>query len=1172
MNSKLISEKSCFFVRTILTVICLSIGTSILSAQNISINVNNKKLSSVLKEIQTQSHYKVAYNNSMINVDVLVSLNVKSVPLVTALDKLFEKLDISYKILDKQIILSPKNSGVNDVKKAKGAYNSALVKGAIYESSTKEPVPEAIIQIKGGKKYAVADLDGKFSIQAKEGDVLLISSMGMKSQEVQVAKSTQMTIVLESELIALDDIVVTGYQTISKERATGSFAVVTSEKIKNKLETNIIDRIEGMVPGLASNRGEIEVRGVSTINGEKSPLYVVDGIPFEGEPGRNASPLDVLNPSEIVNVTVLKDATAASIYGARSANGVIVITTKSGQVGATKVNYNGSVNFRGLPDRDYQDLMSSSEFVDFQVSLMDSFPNLKRNGEREFQNPVQSIYLDFKENKITREQMNSQLQKYRDADNSEQARKEFLRSTCIVHQHNLSFSGGSDIYKYSISGNYTGTAPYEKAQYENRFGFNFKNTFNFFKWLQIDAGLLFSQVKSDYENGISGMTFLENGEASYYMLRDDNGEPLQWYKQKSQYEIDRLNALGLMDETYIPVYELGNMRQSQKMNYLNINLAARIKIIEGLNINLRYQTEGTTGFNKQYYSKDALSVKTMINNATQMVKGIPKYNVPVGGQLKYSTLDNYSYTLRGQVDYNKEINEKHAVQALAGMEVRKVVSSGSGYYRYGYDDDNLNYSKIDELTLSKRLSGTESIDGGYNHRNQNPGIAFADNRYLSLYANASYTYNQDLMVTGSIRIDQSNLFGTDPKYRYRPLWSAGAHYVVLRNYKNWLDRLAVRVTYGINGNVSKDSGPYLIAKTTYNNMYTNGEALLIDSPPNEALIWEKTKVFNVGLDFAFFKNRLTGSFEFYNKNTSDLLGSFSMNPTLGWSSVKKNFGNMYNRGVELMLNSVNIENRNFKWTSRFIFSYNKNEITDIEHSSESAYYYYGSLNNRKGYPMGAMFSIKYKGLDNTGCPVAYKADGTETTNSSNLSVEDLEYSGTYTPKYHASFSNGFSYKGFDLSFMFIYAGGHVQRDIAANYTMSLSPFSYTSNTSADAFREKMNYWRKPGDENIPNMNPAYMYQSNAQSAERIWQYADKHIQRADYIKLRDLTVSYNFNNKLLKKAAISGLRVSLQARNLWYWAANDRGLDPETWSGSSAMATPGTHYPAEFILGLNINF
>lgn len=1127
----------------------------------------------VLNKITKATGYKFVYSNALKEIETPISINCSNASIKNVLDILFKDKQVSYKIEGKNIALTPNNIAPSKSK------NSANIEGLITDEQG-EPLIGVAVKNMRTTKIVASNLDGKYSIEAINGDVILFTSIGMANKEITFnGKSQKLNIVMSTDLIALEDVVVTGYQTLSKERSTGSYAVITQEKINTKMQPNIIERLEGMVAGLNTNRGKIEVRGVTTLNSAyASPLYVVDGVPFEGEPGLNSSILDVINPADIVNVTVLKDATAASIYGARSANGVIVITTRSGQVGKTKVNYSGSVNFQGLPDRDYLNRMSSNELVDYMIMVNNSHKGLSRTKSNQWQHDIQSLILDLRENKITNDQFNSSLVPYRENDRYSQVVNEFLRKRRVTQQHNLAFSGGADIYKYMISVNYTGTSPYERAQQENRLGFNLRNTFNFYKWLQVDAGIMGSNVSSDYDNGILGINYLNSGPSSFFMLRDQAGDPMQMYAigspYKSQLEINRLKSIGLQDETYIPVNELGNKRYSAKSNYLNINIGAKFKIIDGLSASLRFQTERTTGHTKQYNSKYAYEMKRMINDATQTnTLGVHTFNIPLGGSILQKNMDNTSYTVRAQVDFNRNIDKNNTIQALAGAEVRKVVTNGNGFYRLGYDDNNLGYTEFNALGLTQMLSGTQAVNGTYTFTNLTPAITMTDNRYVSFYANASWNFKEKLSVTGSIRIDQSNLFGTDPKYQYRPLWSAGANYLLLKNYNNWLDRLSVRATYGISGNIPKMNGPYLIAKLGRNNYYTNEPSMYIDSPPNNQLRWEKTNVFNVGIDFNMFNNRFNGSIEYYNKNTTDLLGPFSIDPTLGWDSVNMNFGSMYNRGFEITLSSVNISKQDFRWNSNLTFSYNKNKITRIESSSESASSYFSGLNNRKDYPMGSLFSIRYKGLDENGFPVALDKDGNEVKDYNKLTKNDLVFSGTYNPPYNAALTNTLTYKGIELEFMFVYSGGHVMRDIASGYLITSHPIYTTGNGD----RNLMNYWKKPGDELLPDINPAYMFGSKYRTGtENIWRAADKHIKRGDYIKLRDLTLSYNLPSSLLSRTFINGVRVSFQARNLWYWAANGNGLDPEVWEGysSSSSNAPkrGTHMPAEFTFGLNLNF
>ena len=1040
------------------------------------------------------------------------------------------------------------------------------LKGVVLDENG-QPVPGANVVVKGTTMGTITDMDGKFSLQVEKGATIVVSLIGYANKEVQInERKAKYTVSLEPETHLLDEVIVTGYQTISKERATGSFAVVTPKDMESKLQTNILDRMEGMVAGMVmpSNKSNPTIRGISTLNGTQTPLYVVDGVPYEGS-------LDVINPADIVNVTVLKDATAASIYGARSANGVIVITTRQGQAGKTRVNYSGSIKFEPLPSRDYYNYTSSAETVDLMEELFQYSHNAYQENDRRYTNEVYQVMYDLERGAITQEEYQKRLDYYRNSDRYDQVREAFLRRADITHQHNVSFNGGTDIYKYALSVNYQQNLPYEKAQKDRRLGLNWKNQFDFFKWLRVDVGIMNSTYTTDYDNGISGMSYL-NGGTTYRMLRNPDGSPAQWYGSKSQYEIDRLNSLGLQDETYIPLNELDKSHYSYKSRYWNINVGANIKIWDGLSLDLRYQTEMTNTFNKQYDSKDANKVKSNINDGTIIDPKTGKVTnlMPVGGWVNENRGENNSYTLRAQLNYNKTFLKEHEVQVIVGAERRKVVTESSHIMKVGYDDIALSYKKIDEFTLGQQQNGTEAIYGSYSWSDSAAPFTYSDNRYVSFYGNASYTFNSRLTATGSVRIDQSNLFGTDPKYQYKPLWSAGAHYVILQN-ESWVDRLVGRITYGINGNVAKNSGPYMISKNDSDGNYYTGESQsYISTPPNPTLRWEKTKVFNIAVDFNLFRGRLSGSLEYYNKATSDLLGLRATDPTFGWSELMLNYGSMRNRGVEITLNSHNIQTKDFNWTSTLTFSYNKNMLTSIENSGTSAYSYYGSLQNREGYPMSSIFAIRYAGLSEDGLPQAYKADGTIVKGSSALEKEDLVYMGTTNPPYAASLSNRLSYKGFDLDFMFVFYGGHKLRDVAAGYQFTYYPvLNYTGAVD----RDRLNFWRQPGDEKDPNMAPRFLYKVNGGSdASALWQYADKHIQKGDYIKLRDLSIGYTFPKEWMRKCYVENLRVSLQIQNLWYWAANDKGLDPEVWSGTSSSPSRGSHIPATYTLGVSLDF
>ena len=382
---------------------------------------------------------------------------------------------------------------------------------------------------------------------------------------------------------------------------------------------------------------------------------------------------------------------------------------------------------------------------------------------------------------------------------------------------------------------------------------------------------------------------------------------------------------------------------------------------------------------------------------------------------------------------------------------------------------------------------------------------------------------------------------------------------------DWLDQLSIRFTKGINGNIAKQSGPYMIVYSAGINSWTGEYSSSVSSPPNSGLRWERTNQTNLGIDFSFFNNRLGGSFDYYAKNTSDLLGSIATDPTSGWGSLTMNYAEMYNHGYEIVLNSVNIQTRDFRWATNINFSYNKNRITKLENSSNSVSSYISGTNTREGMAMGTLFSVRWAGLDESGNPQAYKKDGTIVKSLADLTVEDLVRSGTSIPPYSASMSNMLTYKGFDLSFMFLYYGGHVMRDVMPKYFTST-----TGTTNVD--RSIRNYWKSPEDSDDPDKVPAFMRNAST-NYTYLWYAADKHIKKANYIKLKEVTLSYNLPERWLKKAFISGMSINAQIQNIWWWGSQKRRLNPESWNGTSLTSISRSALdPTIYTLGLSLKF
>ena len=651
------------------------------------------------------------------------------------------------------------------------------------------------VAVKNGKNMCLTDAEGHFNIWLNSNEsTLVISYIGMKTMEVAALHDGPLKIVMKVDDNPLNEVIVTGYQTLSRERTTGSFNVVTADKLKDKLQTNIINRLEGMVPGLVFQNGEYYLRGMSTLRGgptRNEPLLVVDGLPFEGN-------ISSINPSVVKNITFLKDAAAASIYGARAANGVIVITTIDGKGnGKTSVQYDASIKFTPAPNMSGLHRLNSRELVDLQKDGFKYDPGQYAYLDpRERVNPVLELLYKNRAGMIDNNELEKGLEVYRNLDNRKEL-EDFYTKTGVRHQHNVSILGGNWANRYAVSLNYDGNSYNARYLSSERYGFSLRDNIGFFRWLNADLSVTGSFSRDKGDTGMGQFTDIYHNYPSYTMLRDKNGTPINFPKYKSDYELERLKELGLMDESFNPITNRKEENFITKDQYYKIQLGLNFKIAKGLNFDIRFQTENTVSKTTEFHSAESYYVRNMINDAAQYnsMRKTLTLNVPKGSQMGEYRSDMSAYTLRAQLNFSKEFG-KNSITAIAGGERRQKKSTGTSIYYMGFDESSLGYKPVNPLTLSS-LMRTESLNGYFMWQSiYNNYITDVENRFVSFYSNAAYCFDNRYDITGSIRVDQSNLFGTDPKFQYRPLWSVGGAWHIMREKfwkgkASWIDNLTL---------------------------------------------------------------------------------------------------------------------------------------------------------------------------------------------------------------------------------------------------------------------------------------------------------------------------------------------------------------------------------------------
>jgi len=1161
-----------------LTVAFLQVHANAVS-QSVTISGKELSLKKVFSIIEQQTGYVVLSNKKDLEATKPVTLAVFDMPLQQLLNMVFKDQPVNYRLDGTTIVLSRKPMPAPISSLLNTAPPPGIpVDGGVVDSLGR-PIAGASVKLLPGNKGTTTNNIGFFSIPNVEHGTytLEVSFVGYETyrREVIVPPLGVMQvgkIVLKQSTANMEviEVVATGYQTLPRDRATGAFSTVSSELLSTRVEPSLLTRLEGMVPGLFSKpNGSINLRGLATLYATGSPLIVVDGFPYEGD-------INYLNPDDILNVTVLKDAAAASIYGTRAANGVIVITTRLGSARQTRINYNSTIFINPKPDASYLELLNSSEVVDLQRDLFNKYhPGFNPNSARYAMPKVTEALYAFEQGQITQAELDATLNDLRSRNGLSQI-EDMLMQSSISQKHALSISGGNDKNQFSINLNYIGDRGYTIKTRSENFNVGLNDRAQVFKWLTAEAGIFasLSEVKSA---PVSATGFYRR--MPYETLKDAQGNYVAWNELKSPTEIARLNSLGLLDESYNPLQELDRYDISSNNNYFRIQGGFNVKFTKYLNLDLKYQTERGSSYSKNYAGPDAWSTANMINNATQIINGEIIKNIPDGGQIIENRGNARSYTARAQLNFDKGFGRDHQVTAIAGAERRAIHNTGTMVHRLGYNDNNLQFLPVDYNKIAN-LTNTQSIEGTYNYRfNDNNNFTDNQDRYTSFYGNAGYSFKRKYNLTGSVRVDDSNLWGTDPEYRHLPVWSAGASWRISQedfmDQFSWLNNLNLRVTYGSGGNVARQVGPYLIATSSY--FYeTEGMATTILNPPNESLRWEKTVTTNFGLDYSILKNRISGSIDYYIRKTTDLLGEKPTDPTNAFPSALINYGSLSNKGIEVAINTVNIRNKDFEWDTRLSFTKNKNVMTDIAPTDQSIYAYVNGFGTqRKGYAMNALFNYRSAGLDPTnGTPLVYDKDGKVVTSYdqngsivANLTdVDALVYGGTMDPTYTVGLMNSIRFKKFTFTMMIIANGGNVFRDAIPGI---LNQFNFSRNLD----RRALNYWKKPGDEKIPGMQPAPdLKQTGGTYLDYIWFSTDANTLKADYVKVRNIGLSYDFASAVNRFAKISAANILVQVQNPLSWFRNDKGLDPEAYGISTNGAFRTTPVTPQYMIGLNLTF
>ncbi|WP_170982991.1 SusC/RagA family TonB-linked outer membrane protein [Dyadobacter frigoris] len=1039
---------------------------------------------------------------------------------------------------------------------------SFRIQGQVLAADNTGPLTGASVRVRGTQQGTTTDANGFFSLAVSSDKLnLIVSFIGYRSADstITLPLKKELVFLMQQDAAVINEVSVTGYQSIPKERATGSFVQIDQELINRSVSTNILDRLNGVSSGLlftgstsnaksanplGRNLG-IRIRGESTLADglqvSRDPLIVLDNFPFEGN-------LDNINPNDVESITILKDAAAASIWGARAGNGVIVIVTKKGKTNQPlKVELNSNITVTAKPDIHYdRSFLSAPGYLDVEQFLFSKGyfdADLGNTSNRPVISPAVQLMSDAKKGLISAQQLKSQLDGLRTRDVRSDFEK-YVYQKAVNQQYSLGLQGGTAHSTYHLSAGYDKNSAALQRNGYNRFTVNSVNTYTPAKGLTLTAGLNYSTSKSadnNYQNQYGSMK--PGGKYQdlypYAQLADGNGNALAIVKDYREAYVNSTSGLGFLDWKYRPLDEIALADYTTKSSNLILKIAVSYEFSKHLSANVQYQNERQLLTVRNYRSEQTYYARDLINKfSLRDAAGAFTYPLPKGGILELSQAEYNTNNLRAQLNFDQTFGQKHTVTAIAGAEIRQLTTTAFNRLSYAYQDEfgiavnNLNFSQY----LPTNPAGTAMIpypDGN---------VTGFTNRFISYYANGSYSFERRYTLTLSGRRDGANIFGAKTNERITPLWSAGAGWDISSEkfyHLGWLPYLKVRASYGTSGNVYQGSvyvkGNYLSSDLT-GALYVNNI-----TAPNPELKWETIKTVNLGVDFGIVKDRITGTAEYYIKKGEDLIQNQPLAPSAGFNFFYGNSAATKTNGIDLTLKSSNLTGV-FKWSTTLLVSHLSDKITRFD-GKLSATSLQGTNSGRVsvvGKPLYGVYSYRWGGLDPAnGDPQGY-LNGELSKNYAgiinNFSADSLVFHGSSVPTWFGALRNDFSFQRWSLSVNIVYKLGYYFRrpSTSVNYADIIAGYAHQDYDSR---------WQEPGDE-LSTHVPSMIYPSNAQR-NTFYQYSQVLVDKADHIRLQDIRLAYSLTGKD-KHSFFDHAELYLYASNLGIiWKANKQGLDPD---------------------------
>ncbi|MCQ2245208.1 MAG: TonB-dependent receptor [Bacteroidaceae bacterium] len=1030
------------------------------------------------------------------------------------------------------------------------ATAQSRITGTVISEEDGQPVVGASVLVKGTSVGTITDLDGKYTITGipSSAKTLVISYVGMKTQEVAIKNN--LNIVLKGDAEVLDDVMVVAYGTSKKSSFTGSASNVDSKKLEMRPITNVSKGLEGQATGILTTSGSgqpgsgssVIIRGYGSINASSSPLYVVDGIPFDGT-------LSSINPADIESMTILKDASAGALYGARGANGVVMITTKKGKEGKTNVNWRSTFGWSTRALKPY-DMVDGKDYVQLTYEAMRNSYIFKNGyewsaaeaqaradlsgtlgGERynPYKNYTWDTIIDPATGKVHEDAQAAWDEKWMDQ----------LLRTGFRHEHQLSLNGGTDKTRYMFSLGYLNEDGVLKNTGYERYNARVSVDSNVTDWFKANMNVALSNSTSDFSQYsgsstsnpwytaqfISPLFPLYVKDMSGKNLLDLKGNPQLDYGERGDFENGRpgsqndYNPLGgLLDDKSVSTNDVASIRTGMVFGGDSDKFGALKGLKLALNFGADYRNVKETDYMNMYHGNQA--------NA--------------GGLLKKYNTRTLSYTFNQLLTWNRSF-DKHNIDVLAGHE----------WYAFSYEYMSAAKTNLVDGILELRPGTTIYDADSYSQKY----------RIESWMGRINYNYDDKYYFSASLRTDGSSRFYKDN--RWGTFWSVGANWRISKESfmenVSWVDNLSAKISYGEQGN--DNLGSYYAWQSLYSLSYANANQIggVASTLENKKVSWEKNGNLNVGIEGALFDNRLRVSAEFYSKKTKDMLLSYPMATSTGFNGYDANVGDMRNSGFEFEVKVTPVRMKDFEWNLSWMGSTVSNKVLHL--TAESPEIVSGIRIIKEGYPINTFYMAKSAGVDPaTGAQLyyAYKdKDGKDVpeyiTSDYSIATNNKYFLGSRIPSLYGSLGTDLTWKGLTLSVLTTYSiGGKVYDSL---YAGSLNNMYYNNNFNKHALRR----WTQPGDvTDVPRIEVGGSYATN-----------DRFLVNASYFAIKNVTLGYNLPKSILRSAGLNSVRVFGSVDNLALFN-HLQGMDPQyNFSGSTDYSyTPNR----SFSLGIEVNF